>query len=163
MPLGGGREGRGVPTPGGTLRGSDQWGVGPAFPLPNRPGKSAQLSGQVLCPQRSPLGWVGPGGIGGRLGENKRGRREGSSRTGGAGKEQRAFAPATWAQGACWATGWGPLPSETRGRRHAWVPSVLLSLSPTPFTPRPTLPPPPLPTLWVLSIGPTHHPNLTPA
>ena len=50
-----------------TLRGSDWGGVGAAFPLLNRLGKSAQLSGWVLHPQRSPLGWVGPGGIGGRL------------------------------------------------------------------------------------------------
>ena len=37
-------------------------------------------------------GHVGPGRVGGSLGEKKIGRLEGPSRTGGAGKEQRAFA-----------------------------------------------------------------------
>ena len=86
---------------GGTLGCSDQGAAGPAFPLPNCLGKSAQLLGWVLHPQRSPLGCVGPGGIGKRPGENRRGRREGPSRTRGAGKEQRAFALPTWAQGVC--------------------------------------------------------------
>ena len=67
--------------PRGTFRGSDQGGACPAFPLPNRPGKSAWLSGQVLHPQRPPPGRAGPGGIRGRPGESKRGRWEGPSRT----------------------------------------------------------------------------------
>ena len=91
-------------------RGSHAWrdpwelrsgGAGPALPLPNQQGKSAQLLGRVLCPQRSPLGWVDPGGVKGRLGDNRKGRWEGPSRTRGAAKEQRAFAPPTQAQGAC--------------------------------------------------------------
>ena len=217
MPLRGGWEWGGVPTPGGTLRGSDQRGAGPAFPLPNRLGKSAQLPGQALHPQRSPLGWVGPRGCrrdarreqkrqtGGALwdqrsrrrvggicsahwdlgsllssqanllpykalsrprgswghrregGEIRRGRWEGASRTRGA--------LPTRAQAACWAPRWGPLPSETRGGRHAWAPSVLLSLNHTlPHTHLPTfsspvgtkhrpLPPPKLHPC----IGPTLH------
>ena len=76
--------GGGVPTPGGTFGGSDQEGAGPAFPLPNQPGKSAWLLGRVLRPQRPPPGWVSPGGVEGRPGENRRGRREGPSRTRGA-------------------------------------------------------------------------------
>ena len=212
----GGWEGRGVPTPGGTLRGSDQGGVGPAFPLPHWLGKSARFSGQVLRPQRSPPGWVGPGGVGGRLGEKDR-QAGGALRTRGAGKEQRAFVPPTWAQGACWpprpvprppkpppglmgpggirgrpgksaeaggkgppgpeeqersggrlphplkprkpvgVPGGGPPPSETRGRRHSWAPSALLSLS---HTPHPT-------TAFPSPVGPkhrpTHCPNITPA
>ena len=43
---------------------------------------------------------------------------------------------ATGAQEACWVPRWGPQPSETRGRRHAWAPSVPMSLSPTPTPPR---------------------------
>ena len=38
----------------------------------------------------------------------------------------------TRTQEACWAPRWGPPPSETRGWRQAWAPSVLLSLSPHP-------------------------------
>ena len=102
------------------------------FPLPNWLGKSAQLSGWVLHPQRSSPGRVGPGGIGGRPGENRRGRREGDSRTRGAGKEQRVFAPPTQAREACWAPRWGLPPSETRSWRLTWAPSVLLSVSPPP-------------------------------
>ena len=56
--------------PGRTLRGSDQGGANPAFPLPNQPGKSARLSGRVLHPQRSPLSQTGPGDIGGRPGRS---------------------------------------------------------------------------------------------
>ena len=56
--------------PGGTRGGLDQRGVGPAFPLLNRLGTSAQLSGQVLCPQRSSPGQVGPGDVGGRPGRS---------------------------------------------------------------------------------------------
>ena len=70
------RAGRGSgnhPVPGRTLRGSDQGGARPAFPLPNWLGKSARLSGRVLCPQKSPLDRVGPGGTGERPGENRRG------------------------------------------------------------------------------------------
>ena len=70
--------------PGGTLRGSDQGGAVPVFPLPNQLGKSAWLSSQVLCPQRCPPGQVCPGGEGGRPGENRRGRWVGPSRTRGA-------------------------------------------------------------------------------
>ena len=66
--------------------------------------------------------------------EIRRGRWEGPSGTRGAGKEQREFAPPTRTKEACWAPRWGPPPPETRGRRHAWAPSVLLSLSPTPHT-----------------------------
>ena len=62
VPLRGGWDGGGVPTPGGTLGGSDQGGVHLAFPLPSWPRKPAQLSGQVLCPQRPAPGCVGPGG-----------------------------------------------------------------------------------------------------
>ena len=128
--------GGGVPTPGGTLRSLDQRGVHPAFPMPNLPGKSAHLSGWVLCPQRPPLGCVGPGGIRGRLAENRRGRWEESSRTGGVGEEQRVFASPTRAQETCWAPRWGTLSSDTRVTRNAWVPSVLLSLSCTLHTPQ---------------------------
>ena len=98
---------------------------------------------RILNPQRSPPGWVGPGGIGGRLGENRRGRREEPSRTRGAGKEQRVFASPTWALEACWAPRWAPPPSETRGGRHTWGPSVLLSLRLTPTPPKPPHTPPP--------------------
>ena len=52
-------------------------GERPVFPLPNWLGKSARLLGWVIHPQRSPLGQVGPGGVGGRPGENRRGRQEG--------------------------------------------------------------------------------------
>ena len=86
-----------------------------AFPLPNQPGKPSWLSGQVLCTQRPTPGHTGPGGIGRRPGENRRGRWEGPSRTRGAGEERRAFAPPTRAGEACWAPRPGPLPSETRG------------------------------------------------
>ena len=44
------------------------------------------LSGRVLRPQRPPPGRTGLGGMGGRLGENRRGRREEPSRTRGAGE-----------------------------------------------------------------------------
>ena len=68
--LRGGWEGGGVPTPGGTLVVLEQGWACPVIPLPNQPRKSAWLSS--LGPQRSPLGWVGPGGLGGRPGEASR-------------------------------------------------------------------------------------------
>ena len=77
--------------PGGTLKGSDQEGAPLAFPLPNWPRKTAWLSDWVLRPQRSSPGFVGPWGIGGRPGENRRGRWKRSSRMGGTGKAQKAF------------------------------------------------------------------------
>ena len=46
----------GVPTPG--LRSEGVW---QRFPMPNQPGKFAQLSGQVLRPQRMPPGRVALG------------------------------------------------------------------------------------------------------
>ena len=70
VPLRGGWEGGGVPTPGGTLRGSDKGGASPVFPVPNQQQKSAHISGQVLWPQRSPLGRVGPGDVGERPGRS---------------------------------------------------------------------------------------------
>ena len=73
--------------PGGTLGGSDQGGACPGFSLPDRPGKSAWLLGQVLCSQRAPLGRVGSGGIGGRLGEKRKGRKEGPLGMGREGEE----------------------------------------------------------------------------
>ena len=112
-PLRGGWGG-GVSMPGGTFGGLDQGRVHWEFPLSNWPGKTAWLSGQVLYPQRPPLGGVGPGSIGGRPGENRRGRWEGPSGTRGAGVEQRAFAQPTQAREACWAPRPGPAPSETR-------------------------------------------------
>ena len=139
-------------TPEGWLRGGmgshtwrDPWGLRsggahPAYPLPNQPGKSAWLSGWVLCPQRPSLGCVCPGGIGGRPGESRRGRQVGSSRTRGAVEERRAFAPPTQAQEVCWATKWGRSPSETRGGEHAWAPFALLRLNPNPHNPHPTGP-----------------------
>ena len=66
--------------------------------------------------------------------EIRRGRWEGTSRTGGAEEERRAVTSPTWAPEACWTPMWGPPPSETRSRRHAWALLVLLSLS-TPSTP----------------------------
>ena len=64
------------------------------------------LPSEVLRPQWSLSGRVGPGGIGGRPGQNRRGRQEEPSRTRGEGKEQRVFAPSTRAQEACWAPRW---------------------------------------------------------
>ena len=115
-------KGGGVSMPEGTLRHSDQGVMCPACVLPNHSGKSAQFSGQVLHHQKLPLCCVGPGDVGGRPGENRRGRWEGSFRTGGAGEEGRVFAPPTRAQGAYWAPRWGPLPSETRSGGHTWAP-----------------------------------------
>ena len=89
-------------------------------------------------------------------GEIRRGRREGLSRTGGAGEGWRAFAHSLEPREACWAPTWCALLSETRGGRHAGAPSVLLSLNSTPHTPIP----PPFPALWVLSISPAHCPTL---
>ena len=85
MPLRGGWERGGAPTPGGTLRGSDQGAAGPAFPLPNQLGKSAQLS---EVPSGLGLSW----GCRKEAGEIRRGRWEGPSITGGAEEEQRVFA-----------------------------------------------------------------------
>ena len=119
---------------GGTLGGSNQGGTHPAYPLPNQLEESAQLSGRVLHPQRSPPGHVRPGGTGGRMKESRRGRQEGRSSTGGAGDEWRMFVLPTQAQEACWAPRWGPLPSGTRGAGHTWDPAVLMSLIPTPHS-----------------------------
>ena len=113
MPRGVAERGEGFPCLEGPS-GARIRGVRPAFPLPNQPGKSAWLSGQVLCPQRPPLGHVGPGGIGGRPGENRRGRQEGPSRTGGVGEERRLLALPTQAREACWAP--TPCPPPLLGR-----------------------------------------------
>ena len=52
------------------------WGSTPSISPAQSQGKSARLLGRVLCPQRSPLGRVGPECIRGRPGENRRGRWE---------------------------------------------------------------------------------------
>ena len=134
-PLRGGWEGGGVPTPGGTLRGSDQEGACAAFPLPNRQGKSARLSSWVLHPQRSPLGWDGPGGIGWRLGRSGKAGRRGPTGP----KEQernKGVSPAHLSPGSLLGSKMSLPPSETTSGRHAWAPSVLLCLSSSPHTPQ---------------------------
>ena len=82
----------------------------------------AHLSmGKLLSAQADPLpskAHSGPRGSWGHrremggVGENRRGRWEGPSRTGGAGEEWRALAPPTRSQEACWATRTGPPPSK---------------------------------------------------
>ena len=59
-------KGEGFPYLGATLGGLDQGGAHLAFPLPNRPGKPAQLPGWVRCPQRPPPGPAGSRVVGGR-------------------------------------------------------------------------------------------------
>ena len=120
----------------GAPRGSHAWrdpqGLGSGGSMPRI---SPAQSARDVCPalglgptpseasSRPRWSW----GIGGRPGENKRGRWRGPP--GQEEQEWRAFSPTRW---ACWAPRWGPLPSETRGGRHAWGPSVPLSLNPTP-------------------------------
>ena len=115
------------------------------------PGKSALLFSRVLHPQKPTLGHVGPGGVGGRLGENSGGRQEGLSRTRGAGEEQRAAAPPTQAGKPTGLPGGVPCPL----RPEACL-GPFCSVVPKPHTPHP---PGPFPVLWVLSIGPAHRPN----
>ena len=120
-PWGVAERGEGFPHLEGPSGAQIRGGRGPVFPLPNRPGKSARLLGQVLRPQTSSPGQVGPGGVGGSPGENRGGRWEGPSRTRGGGKEQRALAPPTGALapprlggwgGACWAPRLVPRPPK---------------------------------------------------
>ena len=119
------------------------------MPCPLRPSKPAELPVQVPCPPKPSPGSVGPRGIGGRLRENRRGRQEGPSRTGGAGEEQRAFALPTRAEEACCASRWGPLPSETRGL------GPFYSIEPKPHPPHP-------PRAFSSPLGPKHRPCLPP-
>ena len=126
------------------------------LPHPLEHGEPAELPG--LSPAlQTPIQatWV-LGGIGGRLGrsEDTGGRGPPRPQTRGAGEERKVFAPLTQAQEACWAPRWGPLPSEIR---VGGMPGPLLFLEPKSHPPHP---PGPIRALWVLSIGPTHHPNL---
>ena len=74
MPLRGGWEGGGVPTPRGTLRGSeDQGRQGRCFSHLLGPGKPVGVPGWIPCPPWPPLGHVGTRGVGGRWGEKRRG------------------------------------------------------------------------------------------
>ena len=70
--------------------------------------------------------------------EIRRGRWEGSSRTGGAGEELRALSPPTRAQEAYWAPWWGPPPSETRGGGAHLGLFCSVEPKPHPPTPQPT-------------------------
>ena len=89
-----------------------------AFSLPNQPGKSAQLSGWVLRPQKSlRLGWS--------WGHRREARREQERQVGRAIQNWRSrrgaegVCPAHLSPGSLLGSQVGALPSETRGRRHA--------------------------------------------
>ena len=135
VPCRGGWKGGGVPTPGGTLGDSDQGGMRWAFPLPNWPGSQAGPTPSE-APSRPCCSW----GLGGRSRENRRGRREGPSRTGGSGEERRVFAPPTRTRKPAALLGRVPHPL----RPEAQPGPLLSSLSSTPL-------PGPFPALWVLS------------
>ena len=83
------------------------------FPQTTQPGRPAGVPGQVLHPLRPPLCHAGPGSGGreevGRGGEADGAR--GPSRAGGSGEATQAFPLSTQLQEACWASGYGPLPS----------------------------------------------------
>ena len=146
-------------TPEGWLRGGEGFphleghsgaqsrGLGPAFPLSNRPGKSAWLSDRVLCPQRSPPGLAGPGDVGGRPGRSGEAGRRGPPEW----EEQKSLLKPRKAAG---------LPDGVPRSLRTGL-GVFCSAEPKlhPHTHHPR----PFPVLWVLSIGPNHHPNLTPA
>ena len=89
------------------------------------PGVSPAQLAQETCPalrpgpmpSRGPLYYIGSGGIGGRLEENRRGRRdEGALQDGGTGKSQRECALPTWAGKPAGLPGWVPCPPRTEAR-----------------------------------------------
>ena len=166
-------------------RGSHAWrdsqGFGSgkvAFLLPNRLGNSAWLSGRVLCRKeqralapptqvqgdclaprlvpctpKAPPGHMGPGGIGGRPGRSGEAGRRVPPRLEEQKREGHLFCPLE--------------PRKLAGLLGG-VPHPLRPEAGGPFCsvkPKPHLPytPPTFPALWVLSIGPAHCPNLTPA
>ena len=88
VPLRGGWERGGVPTPGRTLGGSEDEGrVRLAFPLPNQAPGSLLGPGLGSPPSGAPAGHAGPRGVGrGRRGGEA--DREGPSRIGGSGEMQ---------------------------------------------------------------------------
>ena len=123
--------------------------------LPGPLGLGSLLSSQsVPCPPKPHPSYVGPAGHRREAGEIRRGRREGPSRMEGAGEERRAYALPTRARGPAGLPGEVP-PTLRQG--VGGTPEPLLFLEPKPHPPRP---PGPFPALWVLSIGPAHHPNL---
>ena len=151
VPLRGGCGG-GVPTPGGTIGGWDPGGARPEYPLPNRPEKSAQLLGQVLRPQGAPLGRVGPGAIGGRLGGEQERQAGGALQDRRSRRGAEGVCPTHSSPGSLLAPRWGPPPSKTRGGGHVWAHSVPLSLSTTPTPPR----------AFSSPVGPKHRPHPPP-
>ena len=78
----------------GTLR--EEWR---AISSPTQAGEPAELPSRSPPHPKPPPGHVGPGGIGKRPGRS--GVAGGRGPLGGAGEERRAFAPPTWALGAC--------------------------------------------------------------
>ena len=102
--------------PGGTLRGSDWGGECPAFALLTRAWEACWAPRLGPPPSKAPSRMRGSWRHRREAGGEEERQQEGPSRTGGAGEEQRAFAPPTWAQEASWAPSPGPLSSETRGR-----------------------------------------------
>ena len=99
-----------------------------------------------------------PSGPHGSWGHRREARGEQERKAGEALQDQRSgrgvegVSRPTQAQEACWTPRWGTPPCKTKSERHAWAPSIPLSLSPTPYSPQGHFQP----------VGPKHRPHPPP-